>query len=68
MIRDPSDGSVRHHPKPLETQPYVSEKPLLDTTASGLPAGSTKPEQIERLNESRKWLKDYHAKKTHGGN
>jgi hypothetical protein len=35
MIRDPSDGSVRHHPKPLENQVYVDEKPVLDTTTFG---------------------------------
>ena len=54
MIRDPSDGSVRDVPN------SVSDK---TNSVSGLPAGSTKPEQIERLNKSRAWLKDYHQRK-----
>lgn len=61
MIRDPSDGSVRHQPKPLETKPYGVEKPLAIIT-SGLPAESTKPDRIERLNKSREWLKEYRSR------
>ena len=62
MIRDPSDGSVRvidHQPKPLETKPSASEKPLLITTTSGLPEASTKPDRQARLEKSREWLKRY---------
>lgn len=64
MIRDPSDGSVK------EITPYaneinaVSPKTLSKEIASGLPTGSTKPEQIARLEESRRWVRDYHAKKS----
>ena len=67
MIRDPSDGSVRvidHQPKPLETKPSASEKPLLITTTSGLPEASTKPDRIARLEKSREWLKRYHAEQS----
>lgn len=62
MIRDPSDGTVRevdHQPKPLETKPYASERPVLITTTSGLPDASTKPDRIARLEKSREWLKQY---------
>jgi len=31
--------------------------------ASGLPTGSTKPENIAKLERSREWLLDYHAGK-----
>ena len=67
MIRDPSDGSVRepveHQAKPLEKQVHVDGKPVLDTITSGLQTGSTKPENLARLQRSREWLADYHAGK-----
>lgn len=65
MIRDPSDGSVRE-PRSAEDASKMRAPaigPAL-ALASGLPAGSTKPEQIARLEESRRWVRDYHAKKS----
>ncbi len=59
MIRDPSDGSVRHQQEPLETKDNLPEKPVLSTGASGLPIASAKPEHIERLERSREWLRKY---------
>lgn len=50
MIRDPSDGSVR-------------EKPVIETTTSGLPEASQKSSYQVRLEASRSWLKEYHASK-----
>jgi hypothetical protein len=58
MIRDPSDGSVRIQPEPLETKALLPEKPVF---GSGLQTGSTKPEYQARLEKSRKWLADYRA-------
>jgi hypothetical protein len=55
MIRDPSDGSVRE--KPVVGIPVT--KPDIAMPTSGLRAGSTKPENIERLEKSREWLRDY---------
>jgi hypothetical protein len=78
MIRDPSDGSVRAPQKPAperagslpsgESEPAVTPVcagagPILDTTTSGLPTGSTKPENIARLEKSREWYRDYLAGK-----
>jgi hypothetical protein len=75
MIRDPSDGSVRAPQKPeIETHNGTTESavvtkatvtlpcdddPILDATTSGLPTGSTKPENIARLEKSREWLENY---------
>jgi hypothetical protein len=43
---------------------FVDEAgPILDTTTSGLPTGSSKPENIARLEKSREWLENYRAKK-----
>jgi hypothetical protein len=66
MIRDPSDGSVKHHPEPLKTKAITAETPLLVTTEitagsspvipSGLPP-TTDPKEIEKLNRSRDWMK-----------
>jgi hypothetical protein len=63
MIRDPSDGSVRE--KPAIGIPITEQKqaPVIDTTTSGLPLASTKPENIARLEKSREWLRDYRAGK-----
>jgi hypothetical protein len=74
MIRDPSDGSVRAPQKPApvstatqnsaEGEPAVTPVhagagPVIDTTTSGLPTGSSKPENIARLEKSREWLENY---------
>lgn len=67
MIRDPSDGSVKDD---VETQAKMAiaiektneNKSLLATSTSGLPLGSTRPDQIERLNKSREWLKEYRTR------
>jgi hypothetical protein len=78
MIRDPSDGSVMEPQKPApecctpqntaERDPsvmpdYAGAGPILDTTTSGLQTGSSKPENIARLEKSRSWLSDYRAGK-----
>lgn len=45
MIRDPSDGTVKEKPKP---------------DLSGLPKmDSEKQDELERLEKSREWLKDW---------
>lgn len=59
MIRDPSDGSVRHRQETLETKDNLHEKPVLSTGSSGLPLASTKPEHVERLERSRKQLENF---------
>jgi len=51
MIRDPSDGSE-----------YDIPKPILETGTSGLQTGSQKPENLERLEKSREWLREYRKK------
>ena len=51
MIRDPSDGSE-----------YDIPKPILETGTSGLQTGSQKPENLERLERSREWLRNYRKK------
>jgi hypothetical protein len=45
MIRDPSDGSVKEKPKP--------------EMASALPTSNADAQEIERLERSREWLKNY---------
>ena len=74
MIRDPSDGSVREPQKPApdfkasqntaERDPSVMPDwagagPVIDTTTSGLQTGSSKPENLARLEKSREWLENY---------
>lgn len=51
MIRDPSDGSVREPRKPQ---------------VSGLPSPESpeKREERQRIEKSREWLKDYHARRS----
>lgn len=44
IIRDPSDGSVKEKPKPVPTSALAAEK----------------PDELERLERSRAWLKTYH--------
>ena len=58
MIRDPSDGSVREAPEKLNTRATAAPPPT-----SGLPTPSAKPEMQAKLERSRAWLKDYHARK-----
>ena len=78
MIRDPSDGSVREpqKPAPAPSAPHnsgerlpssdaasVGAGPVIEATTSGLQTGSTKPENLARLEKSREWLRDYRAGK-----
>jgi hypothetical protein len=77
MIRDPSDGSVRNA-KGITSAPNENKQievktpsegitgitPVIETTTSGLPTGSSKPENIARLEKSREWLKQYFHRKT----
>lgn len=78
MIRDPSDGSVREPQKPApdrKAPQNTAERlpssdaassgagPVIDATTSGLQTGSTKPENLARLEKSREWLRDYRAGK-----
>ena len=71
MIRDPSDGSVREKPfsKHNEFNPEreypgsYGAGPVIETTTSGLQTGSTKPENLARLEKSRKFIRDYRAGK-----
>ena len=57
MIRDPSDGSVRDAPK-AETV-SVKPRPSPDTGIRQ----PTRTDAQERLERSRKWLKDYQERK-----
>jgi hypothetical protein len=79
MIRDPSDGSVREPQKPASTgvdgKPQKSaaatenasdDNPLMSSTTSGLQTGSSKPENLARLEKSRTWIAEYRAKKSEG--
>lgn len=54
MIRDPSDGSVKRVPKPNS----VSDK-TNSVIDSGLPMESKKPENIARIEKSRRQLELY---------
>jgi len=77
MIRDPSDGSVREPQKPADgggaksaaaTENVNSDSPLMSPTVSGLQTGSSKPENLARLEKAREWIKDYRAGKFKKGN
>jgi hypothetical protein len=67
MIRDPSDGSIRDNPElavelSAEIQFAKNAKksgPVIDTSTSGLPMTKAKAVYLARLEESRKWLKDF---------
>lgn len=62
MIRDPSDGSVREAPpKQVKQAPGLNTAPA--GAFSGLPSGSARAANQERLERSRNWLKDYFAKR-----
>jgi hypothetical protein len=62
MIRDPSDGSVKPaadaRAAGIERR-TAGVSPVIDSTTSGLQTGSTKPENIAKLEKSREWLKQY---------
>jgi hypothetical protein len=70
MIRDPSDGSVRENlgsttvDKTANKIAAANQKPndtsnLLRSTTSGLQTGSSKPENLARLEKAREWMKNY---------
>lgn len=70
MIRDPSDGSVKEPKKPNDdldvkrpSEEITWERPVIDTTTSGLQTGSGKPENIARVERSHEWIRDYRAGK-----
>jgi hypothetical protein len=65
MIRDPSDGSVR---EPQKEEPSILKAPtdagpVIDANTSGLPTGSSKPENIARVQRGHEWIRDYRAGK-----
>jgi hypothetical protein len=66
MIRDPSDGSVKPaadaRAAGIERQ-AVEKGPVIDPATSGLQTGSSKPENLARLEKAREWMKDYRAGK-----
>ena len=74
MTRDPSDGSVK---RTVDRFGCVSEEVTVSseqfekiverafTSTSGLPEGSTKPQNVKRLDKSRAWIKQYHQEKLH---
>jgi hypothetical protein len=62
MIRDPSDGSIRE--KPVGAKNAHTEKPTpgpVPGMTSALPIMGD-PKEIERLNRSRLWLKQYQGR------
>jgi hypothetical protein len=64
MIRDPSDGSVRealkrHQEEMRECNPPTADNSTPAKFTSGLPITKAKAEYLARLEESRKWLKEY---------
>jgi len=73
MIRDPSDGSVREPqkedasklraPMPATEPGMAGNTPVIDPTTSGLQTGSSKPENLARLEKAREWIRDYRAGK-----
>jgi hypothetical protein len=56
MIRNPADGSV-----------YEPPSPVIETSTSGLRMTKAQAEYLERLNNSREWLKEYHAMRASNG-
>jgi len=70
MIRDPSDGSVQDKSGwccGTPEKPYCDCKPVIDPTTSGLQTGSSKPENLARLEKARDWMRDYRAGKFKNG-
>jgi len=70
MIRDPSDGSVRDHEalkrqqeQMRECSPPTPENSMPAEYTSGLQTGSSKPENLARLEKAREWIRDYRAGK-----
>ena len=62
MIRDPSDGSVKEKPEVgIPATEIAGHKPVIETGTSGLP--KHKREELNRLNESREWLKQWTNRK-----
>ena len=71
MIRDPSDGSVRDIPKsgPVRTAPQNNAErlPSSDAAGTGPDTGLRQPtgtDAQQRMERSREWLKDYHARRS----
>lgn len=65
MIRDPSDGSVKEiTPQANEINTLAAKTASEGIMPSGLPTPSAKPAMQAKLERSRAWLKDYHARKT----
>jgi hypothetical protein len=69
MIRDPSDGSVRDNPDTAAQQAFArsqAESNLQGNLTSSIDTGIRQPvrtDAMQRLDKSREWLRDYHAKK-----
>jgi len=64
MIRDPSDGSVKEiTPEANEINTSAAKPASKEITPSGLPTASARPAMQAKLERSRAWLKDYHARK-----
>jgi hypothetical protein len=73
MIRDPSDGSVKgitldaNEINKVKANPpaegITGNTPVIDPTTSGLQTGSSKPENLARLEKARQWIRDYRAGK-----
>ena len=64
MIRDPSDGSVKEiTPQANEINTLTAKIASEGIMPSGLPTASSKPAMQAKLERSRAWLKDYHARK-----
>jgi hypothetical protein len=66
MIRDPSDGSVREKPvagkSPSTEEPSVLRPPPIAGSSPVIPSGlppTTDPKEIEKLNRSRDWIKQW---------
>lgn len=51
MIRDPSDGSIRESSKPNSVSAETN-------SVSGLQTDNLKPDELARLQRSRKWIED----------
>lgn len=76
MIRDPSDGTMRHNEAILDRMRGVPANRVSGdgkfdlgnpnvpqaNDNSGLPLESQKPKEIAKLEKARAWLKDYHGK------
>lgn len=63
MIRDPSDGSVREKPP---VKPGGASTSRRDQPAPGPDTGLRQPTRTDaqlRLEKSREWLREYHARK-----